>query len=163
MSSWTGWEHRAGIEDVPASSEDLSPLSEWSWDRYLDEGYHEDHIETVRRFVDKLEEMPELEGRRFKLWIKFHPRTASEKTDRTRLVEITWYHAVPRLYVHRVGNVPEERDPLPQLEGKKEPRYWYWTLSKDANEAELEPLVEFIRAYAGAADASARDPEEATL
>ena len=160
MSQWTGWENRAGIDEIPVTAADIALPSEWAWDRYLAEGYDEDHVETVRYFVEKLDQMPELEGRRFKLWIKFHPRAATEKTDRTKVVEITWYHSVPRLYVHRIGDVPEDRDPLPKLKGKKESRHWYWTLSPDALECDLDALVDFIRSYGGSADAAPAQPEE---
>jgi hypothetical protein len=73
MSQWTGWENRAGMDEVAVGVDDISPFSEWSWDRYLAEGYAEDHVDVVRFVVERSDQIEELESRRFKLWIKFHP------------------------------------------------------------------------------------------
>lgn len=56
MSQWTGWENRAGMDEVAVGVDDISPFSEWSWDRYLAEGYAEDHVDVVRFEVERLDQ-----------------------------------------------------------------------------------------------------------
>jgi hypothetical protein len=101
MSQWTGWANRAGAQEIAVDPDEIAPPSEWSWDRYLAEGYAEDHVEAARYVVERLDGEEEWEGRRFKLWIKLATRAREEDAGQAALAVLA-AHAALEATVNRL-------------------------------------------------------------
>jgi hypothetical protein len=127
MSIWTGWENRAGADQVEVRDQELRKRRtpgrrhdqpDWTWERYLTESDHsKSKIELVRTMANRLSAVSGWKQLRYKQQIHLHPANV-EPTRGNRLARIQFWNVLPRLIMDGITLHPEE-DPLAHLPGNR--------------------------------------------